>query len=86
VPAAAKEGEEMNDIVERLRGNWAHLGPDDAEEAADEIERLWEPLKIEVCKGRAGLALYVNNSRIAGPSHNGPMQAVLIGTYVPKEK
>jgi len=30
----------MTDIVERLRGNWAHLGPDDAEEAADEIERL----------------------------------------------
>lgn len=35
------------------------------------------PMKIEVCKGQAGLALYVDDTRVAGPRHNGLMETVL---------
>jgi hypothetical protein len=45
------------------------------------IDVLRKPLKIEVCEGQIGLALYVNDTRIAGPRHNGRMKAVLTGTY-----
>lgn len=38
-----------------------------------------EPMRIEVCKGIAGLALYVNDERICGPRHNGRMETVLSG-------
>lgn len=34
-------------------------------------------LKIEVCKGQAGLALYVDDTRVAGPRHNGAMETIL---------
>ncbi len=36
-----------------------------------------EALKIEVCRGQAGLALYVNDTRVAGVRHNGLMETVL---------
>jgi predicted nucleic acid-binding Zn-ribbon protein len=71
----------LHDEIERLREQHdLALRVHDA--MTEKIERLRKPLKIEVCKGQAGLALYVNDTRIAGPSHNGRMEAVLTGTYV----
>jgi hypothetical protein len=75
--------------IERLWAQWEHfqkLTSEHRDELEAEIERLRKPLKIEVCKGGLGLALYVNNTRIAGPSHNGRMDAVLTGTYALTEK
>lgn len=37
-------------------------------------------LKIEVCKGQAGLALYVDDRRVAGVRHNGLMETILEAT------
>lgn len=34
-------------------------------------------MKIEVCKGQVGLALYVDDKRVDGPRHNGVMETVL---------
>lgn len=36
-----------------------------------------EIVRIEVCEGWAGLALYVDGTRVAGKRHNGPMKALL---------
>lgn len=38
-------------------------------------------MKIEVCKGHTGLALYVDDERVAGPRHNGQMETVLSAVY-----
>jgi hypothetical protein len=35
-----------------------------------------EPLVLEIMQGRAGMAVYLNGTRIAGPAHNGTMSRV----------
>lgn len=34
-------------------------------------------MKIEVCKGSVGLALYVDGKHVAGARHNGRMETLL---------
>lgn len=38
-------------------------------------------LKIEVCRGQAGLALYVDDVRQAGVRHNGAQETILRADY-----
>lgn len=40
------------------------------------------PIKVDVCKGQAGIAVYVNEERIYGPRHNGLMKT-LVSYYMP---
>jgi chromosome segregation ATPase len=42
-------------------------------------------MKIEVCKGQAGLALYVDDTRVAGVRDNGLMETILSATITDLE-
>lgn len=40
-------------------------------------------MKIEVCNGSVGIALYVDDVRVAGPGHNGLMTTLLSASVAP---